>query len=343
MALATRARIAVAALACTVCAGAIVAALRPRPRTPAAAPGPPHFARTFELAQLRRGNIHTHTNLSDGHSPPEDVARWYREHGYQFLAITDHNLVTADELVARLSSPEFVILRGEEISMYQHGKQTHVNAVCSTRTIGGGEFPNASDALARAIRLVREQHAIAIINHPNFDSAIAPADIPSFAGAHMIEIFSGHEFVNWAGDETHPSHEQLWDMALGAGLDVMGVAVDDMHCLQSPGDPPAYPGKGWVYVSTPVLDAPSICAALASGQLVSSNGPSLQRIAISVDRYDVQADSPSAVVTFLGAGGRVLATGASSYSLRGDEGYVRARVDSPDGKHAWTPAVRVVR
>ncbi len=38
-----------------------------------------------------KGNLHTHTWWSDGDSPPETVVAWYKEHGYQFLSITDHN------------------------------------------------------------------------------------------------------------------------------------------------------------------------------------------------------------------------------------------------------------
>ena len=41
-----------------------------------------------------KGNTHTHTLNSDGDSTPDDVVRWYREHGYQFLVLTDHNFLT---------------------------------------------------------------------------------------------------------------------------------------------------------------------------------------------------------------------------------------------------------
>jgi hypothetical protein len=34
--------------------------------------------------------------------------------------------------------------------------------------------------------------------------------------------------------------------------------------------------------------------------------------------------------------------GSVSYKIAGSEGYVRARVLTPDGKAAWTPAVRVL-
>ena len=44
-----------------------------------------------------RGNIHTHSLWSDGDDYPEMIAAWYKEHGYQFLAFTDHNVLHTTE------------------------------------------------------------------------------------------------------------------------------------------------------------------------------------------------------------------------------------------------------
>ena len=59
-----------------------------------------------------RGNIHTHTLWSDGDDFPEMIADWYRSHGYHFLALSDHNILSEgvrwmkhDEIVA-VASPE---------------------------------------------------------------------------------------------------------------------------------------------------------------------------------------------------------------------------------------------
>ena len=41
-----------------------------------------------------KGNLHTHTLWSDGDDFPEIIAEWYRDHGYHFLALSDHNVLS---------------------------------------------------------------------------------------------------------------------------------------------------------------------------------------------------------------------------------------------------------
>lgn len=45
-----------------------------------------------------KGNTHTHTWWSDGDSPAETAAAWYREHGYNFLVLSDHNRLQQDSI-----------------------------------------------------------------------------------------------------------------------------------------------------------------------------------------------------------------------------------------------------
>lgn len=44
-----------------------------------------------------RGNTHTHSWWSDGDAPPELVADWYKKHDYNFLVISDHNVMQRGE------------------------------------------------------------------------------------------------------------------------------------------------------------------------------------------------------------------------------------------------------
>lgn len=52
-----------------------------------------------ESAQPRwwKGNTHTHTLWSDGDGAPEHVAAWYRDAGYNFLVLSDHNVLSVSE------------------------------------------------------------------------------------------------------------------------------------------------------------------------------------------------------------------------------------------------------
>jgi hypothetical protein len=44
-----------------------------------------------------KGNLHTHTLWSDGDDYPEMVVGWYKDHGYNFLSISDHNRMLVGE------------------------------------------------------------------------------------------------------------------------------------------------------------------------------------------------------------------------------------------------------
>ena len=48
-------------------------------------------------SQWFKGNTHTHTLWSDGDAAPEVAAAWYRDHGYDFLVLSDHNILSEGE------------------------------------------------------------------------------------------------------------------------------------------------------------------------------------------------------------------------------------------------------
>lgn len=44
--------------------------------------------------QWYRGNTHTHTLWSDGEAAPEYAVKWYKDRGYDFLCLSDHNILS---------------------------------------------------------------------------------------------------------------------------------------------------------------------------------------------------------------------------------------------------------
>src|SRR5260221_7591710 len=64
----------------------------PRDVTP-----PPPLPIANAPSQYWKGNLHTHSLWSDGDDFPEMIADWYKRHGYDFLALTDHNVLAEGE------------------------------------------------------------------------------------------------------------------------------------------------------------------------------------------------------------------------------------------------------
>ncbi|MCC6681440.1 MAG: hypothetical protein IT445_11120 [Phycisphaeraceae bacterium] len=54
--------------------------------------------------QWYKGNTHTHSFWSDGNQFPEMIVDWYKNHGYQFLCLSDHNLLSEGEKWVTLSA-----------------------------------------------------------------------------------------------------------------------------------------------------------------------------------------------------------------------------------------------
>lgn len=44
-----------------------------------------------------KGNVHTHSLWSDGDDFPEMIMDWYKSHGYDFIALSDHNILADGE------------------------------------------------------------------------------------------------------------------------------------------------------------------------------------------------------------------------------------------------------
>jgi tetratricopeptide (TPR) repeat protein len=298
-----------------------------------------------------RGVTHVHTNVSDGQDPPAAVARWYRDHGYQFLFITDHNTVTEVATLNALfgSGGRFLVLPGEEVTSDFGRWHVHVNALNAQRKAGPQTGRDAVEGLQRTIDVTHQAGAIAQINHPNFFWTLTADDIAASKGARLLEIFNGNHLVNnfGAGPDA-PGAEEIWDRVLSKGTLIYGVASDDMHTLNGSGPDADLPGRGWIVVRAARLDQSEILAAIDKGNFYASTGVELSDYSVAGGQISVSvAVKPQLryVIEFIGRDGQVLQTtsGASAtYHIGGNEGYVRARVTDSSNQRAWMQPVMPV-
>ncbi|MGB2717749.1 MAG: CehA/McbA family metallohydrolase [Vicinamibacterales bacterium] len=304
--------------------------------------------------QLRwfKGNTHTHTLNSDGDSTPDEVVRWYREHGYQFLVLTDHNFLTSIDGLNALHGADdrFLLVKGEEVTDRFGEKPLHINGLDLAGKVEPQSGQSVVDVLQRNVDAIRKARGVPHINHPNFRWAITTDELRQVRNTKLFEIFNGHPQVNNLGGGGVPGLEEIWDALLSGGQLIYGIAVDDAHVFKQPGNPNVSgPGRGWIVVRAARLDAASVMQALERGNFYSSTGVVLDDVRADAKAITVtvKADSFSKYrIQFIGKQGRVLrevAEPTATYTIGGDEGYVRVRVLESNGRVAWVQPVLVPR
>ena len=322
-----------------------------------AAAGPPvaaagQSAGTFEVPSWRgewlKGNTHTHTTESDGDSSPEYVARWYRDHDYDFLVLTDHNVFTDPATLSGLVSDTFLLIPGEEVTSGFEGKPVHVNGLNIPRVVEARVAESLVATIQANVDAVREVEGVPHINHPNFGWSFSTEELAQVRGDRLLEIFNGHPTVHNQGGGGTPGMEAVWDALLTGGKRIYGIAVDDAHHFQGEfSRHRANPGRGWIAVRAPRREAGAIMEALEAGHFYASTGVVIRDIRVTPSRIEIEIDPRGSfrhTTEFIGEGGRVLKTTGGNvavYELDGPTSYVRARITGSGGAVAWVQPVFV--
>jgi hypothetical protein len=323
-----------------------------------------------------RGNTHAHTLNADGDATPDVVARWYREHGYQFLFITDHEFLTDVAPLNALygAQEKFLVLAGQEVTQMLGDVKTpekiqhpHVNALGSRSLVmplrGADGLPpkegvSIADTYVRNIAAIRAAGGIPQVNHPTSFGSIQPSDLSGATGTFLLEVWNGHPTANNLGGTDDggayvPSAEELWDALLSQGKTVWAVGSDDSHVYLRPDDLNSErPGKAWITVRAPKLTPEAILDAIRKGDFYASNGVILQDYSADERAIAITLQQPPGprgiknyrrfTTRFIGNNGRILAEVGGMkprYEIRGDEGYVRASIIDSNGARAWTQPV----
>ena len=302
--------------------------------------------------QWFKGNTHAHTLESDGDSTPEEVTRWYKDHGYNFLVLSDHNVLTAvaDLNATYAEAGRFTLIRGEEVTSAFEGKAIHVNGIDTRERIGRQQGNSVVEIIQRSVDAVRAQDGVPHINHPNFTWSLTPEQLRSVRNNKLFEIYNGHPMVNNFGGGGILGTEAAWDVILSSGVLLYGIAVDDAHHFKDLGNPKlAGPGRGWIMVRAASLTPRAILSAMERGDFYASTGVELSDYQVSPTAMTVTVKKDSFAkyrIQFIGRGGTVLHEALDSpatYEFLGTEGYVRARVLESNGRIAWCQPVLVAR
>ena len=305
----------------------------------------------YQTGNFYKGNLHSHSTVSDGKHPPEELKRMYTEKGYSFLALTDHNIYGSFD---ELCDEKFITIPGVEIDHNYDGFRVD-HLVCigieGKNTIAHGtRFPYDMWETGEAQEITDYFNArgnIVFYAHPN-GCKVGHREVTDLNGLYGLEIFnSGCETILKCG-----LSESFYDKMLFLRRNTPDghlpycIASDDAHLEIRDFF------HGWIVVKAKELTRKAITQAILDGSFYASRGPEIYDFYIE-DEKAVFECSPCRTV-YLFSDNRNFChihkedTGCDitrvEFDIHGLEfPYLRAVCVANDGYEAWTQPISPVR
>lgn len=228
--------------------------------------------------QWYRGDLHCHTDHSDAQWTVAELVASAHGLGLDFLAITDHNTVTAFpealQLAPRLRNG-LVLIPGIELTTFWG----HALCLGATEWIDW-RVRNDDASMVRLAQTLVDAGKVFVIAHPN-----SPGD-PECTGcrwlypgiwpdpAHIVEVWNGP----WTGDSGNETTLAVWHEWLAQGKRITATAGSDAHSRR---DHVCTVGFNVVWAGGRETDY--ILQAIRHGTLYLSSGPMLTIAGVAED------------------------------------------------------------
>ena len=258
-----------------------------------------------------RGDLHLHTGHSDGscasHTgkrvpcPVFKTAEAAAARGLDFIAVTDHNATSQDEMLRELQPfyDDLLLIPGREVTTF-HG---HANVFGPTGPLdfqlGSPRAPNVAAIQAEAAKA----GGLFSINHPALPSGEAcmgcgwTAKDTDFARVQAIEIVNGGALAQARGGDLF-SGIPFWEARLNAGLRITAVGGSDNHDPTIDLTRLGAVGSPTTVVHAPELSQAAILAGIRAGHvfvdLTGSRDKRLEVVASLGDRTAQMGDALAA-------------------------------------------------
>jgi hypothetical protein len=291
-----------------------------------------------------RGNLHTHSTLSDGALSVDDVVNRYKAVGYDFMMLSDHfthhfNYPIAD--TRHLRGNDFTTILGAELHapVTTAGEWWHIVAAGLPLDFEPVKKGETGPQIAKR---AADLGAFVGIAHPAW-SQLTIEDGRALSFAHAVEIYNHGCAVECdRGDGFY-----LLDQMLNEGhRHLTAFATDDAHFKN------ADHFGGWVHVKAQSLDPDVLLEALKTGQYYSSQGPQIHDISLEGHELTITCSPVDTIAVVCGISrtavqmGRSI-TGAMLNLKKLEDGWMmektspwfRVVVIDNAGKRAWSNPV----
>lgn len=280
-----------------------------------------------------RGNLHMHTDRSDGQKQYAEAIHLYEEAGYDFIAVTDHWVVSE----AGVTEGGMLLLSGCEYNVGETVKEGIYHIVA----IGMADDPRIDrrapglDA-QQIINEVKAQGGIAILAHPawSLNSADEAAKLQGLGGTEIFNTTSGFPL------NVRPYSGLFVDQLASKGILMPCIAADDAHQY-------TYDVHGgWIMLHAREKSHEAIMDALREGSFYATEGPKLS-VTRNGERIHVTC-SPAERIVFYSNDvwnpERVFSGNGiteATYTIGRQDDYVRVEVMAQDGKRAYSSPMAV--
>jgi histidinol phosphatase-like PHP family hydrolase len=275
-----------------------------------------------------RGNLHTHSTLSDGALSPEQVIEAYKSAGYDFIQLSDHFLERYHWPIAdtrRWRSNNFTTLIGAEL----HAPATKVSELWHIVAAGlplDFRAPEPGESGPALAARARAHGAFVAIAHPAW-SQLTIEDGRALDSAHAVEIYNhGCAVENDRGDGFY-----LMDQLLNEGRRLTAIATDDAHFRH--GDYDAF--GGFVEVKAESLEPEALLEALKSGNFYSSQGPRIHDVSFGAAEASIACSPVQAIALVTGTSRALAKVGRQITGATFDLTKIRQKIRAKDAPAPW--------
>ncbi len=285
------------------------------------------------LADWLEGNIHYHTTNSDGSGSLELTVTYCRDY-VDFSCVGDHDYVSN---AAQYSTANFLGINGVEAT----DSNPHVvgfGMTCATGSFNPGSL---------SVTAILNGGGMPIVSHPEWSKQYSGYNmdtiLKNLTGCKHLEVFNWYCQDLWGWGNS----EQLWDSCLSANKFYYGTAADDAHGT----------GRlGYTYnmVGAPQLTVASLKSAFDIGDFYACHSTVKWEAGITVTAYSVSGNTAGETISittdtggtiqFIGNNGAVKQTDQSNqatYTIAGNEGYIRVKITNGDGDITWMQPILI--
>lgn len=286
-----------------------------------------------------KGQLHIHTENSDGQLPQEASFARYKAEGYDFLAFTEHNRPTPAE-----TREGIVILSGVELDrniMEEHKRAAYhiVGVGFDTEKYVACPRPSSPQALIDSLKAAG---GFVIMAHPSW-SLIGADEL------NELDNYDAVEVMNWVSMVRHQRGDSSvqTDKLMSYGKPKILLASDDVHYYQED-----FAGTATIAVCEK-KDNDSIMAALFGASSYATCGPAIKSLYAENGRLHVEC-SDAEKIFFMSdcfftdyenslrwhfAQGEPLSH--ASYTPHKNDTHVRVEIIDKNGAKAWSNYINV--